>query len=105
MSPKLVKHCRAYGQNCRPKAKKLNTAAVRNCYDFANVPICNRKEQGYENICTHLSIKVSCKLGLRTLHKNYNNRPTGILLHDSYRQTYEFSGTVGFIICTNYNNH
>ena len=63
MSPKLVKHCRAYGHNgatdkiVDQRPRKLNTAAVRNSYYFANVPICNRKKQGYENICTPLSIK------------------------------------------------
>ena len=51
---KLVKQCRAYRHYMATDKiadqgpGKLNTAAVRKSYYFANVPICNGKKQGCE---------------------------------------------------------
>ena len=50
MSSKLVKYCRAYGHYgatdkiADHKPRKLNTAAVWNCYYFADVSLCIRKK-------------------------------------------------------------
>ena len=60
LSSKLLKHCRAYGHygatdkivDQRPR--KLNTAAVWNCYFFANIPLWNRKKSQYLKIHVYI---------------------------------------------------